>query len=316
MNVAQVAAPVIRKRKWPYPLIWALPVLTALGAGLYFRDYLANKGPEVVIEFTDAGGLRAGETKLLYRGAEVGRVTEIELSDNHRKALVHAEFTKNEDVFATKGASFWIVRPEVSESGLSGLGTLFSGPYISALPGKDDEVITEAVGLSKAPKAYEEGEHFVLTTPRMGHVQEGSGVYYKGIQVGDVQSIELSTLADHLDVHIVVHRKFAPLVKMNSRFWVTSGFDFQAGLFSGAHLKLDSMKTLVGGGVGFATPDKDMGPDAKPGTHFALEDDPKKEWDLWSPKIAIGPHASSSESQNLKPVELPIVQREKGKKKN
>jgi paraquat-inducible protein B len=307
-----VAQPVIRQRKWPHNLIWIVPILTALGAGLYWRDYIANHGESIVVEFNDAAGLRAGETKVLYRGAEVGRVTSIELSDDRKKAEVHVQLDKREDVFATRGAVYWIVRPEVSESGLSGLGTLFSGPYIGALPGKEnEEVVEDFLGLERAPRAYEPGETFVLSTPVMGHVQDGSNVYYKGIAVGTVQEIELAPEADHLDVHIVVWTRYEHLVRANSKFWISSGFDVQAGLFSGVHLRLDSLKEVTAGGVAFASPEKEMQAQAKRGTHFALASDPQKEWLTWSPKISVNARASDTEK---KPVELPVRKMEKDKK--
>ena len=299
-----------RKRKWPYPLIWSIPVISAICAGLYLRDYLANHGPEIVIVFPDATGLRAGEAKMLYRGAEVGSVTAIELSDNHKKALVHVQLDKQDSIFATKGADFWIVRPEVSESGFSGLGTLFSGPYIAATPGKGEEDIETADGLAHAPRPYEAGEAFTLTARKMGHVQEGSAVTYKGVQVGSVQKFSLSNEADHLNVEILVWTRYAPLVRENSKFWISSGFDVEGGIFSGVHMKLDSLKTLTSGGVAFASPaDKDLKGPAKRGSTFAIEEDPKREWELWSPKIAIVPRAAAVPEKEP----LPGPKKEKGK---
>jgi paraquat-inducible protein B len=186
--MTEVAKPILRKRKWP-SLIWLIPASCAVIAGLYARDYFANHGPELTIDFADASGLRVGEGKVLYRGAEIGRVNGIELNDSHKRALVHVQFDKHEEIFASKGATFWIVRPEVSENGLSGLGTLFSGPYIAAVPGNGETSVEEIEGLTKPPRQTESGERFVLTARRMGHVQEGAVVSYKSIQVGAVEKV-------------------------------------------------------------------------------------------------------------------------------
>ena len=310
-----IAKPVVRKRKWPYPFIWILPAIVAIIAGLYIRDYLANHGPEIIVEFTDASGLRAGETKIMYRGAEVGRVTEITLTEDHKHALVHAQLDKREDIFASKGAVYWIVRPEVSQSGLSGLGTLFSGPYIAATPGKNDEEETKFEGVSHVPKPYEDGEKFILTTTRMGHVQDGSSVYYKGIEVGTVQDVELSPEADHLDIKILVWTHYARLVRTNSKFWIASGIDFKAGLFSGVQMRLDSLKAIASGGIAFATPDKDMKGPAPKGAHFNLEDEPKKEWDLWAPHIPVNGHVAQKTEKSNQPIALPLPKQEKESKK-
>jgi paraquat-inducible protein B len=237
-------------------------------------------------------------------------VTAIELTEDHKHAIVHAQLLKREDSFATKGATFWIVRPEVSEAGLSGLGTLFSGPYINSLPGKDEETLNVFTGMSKPPRPYEEGEHFILTTPKLGHVQDGSSVYYKGVPVGSVQEVELANEADHLDVHVVVWSRYAALVRENSKFWVVSGFDFKGGLFSGAELRLDSLKTVVSGGIAFGTPEKEVKAQAKTGFHFVLEDSPQKDWEAWSPRISISPKSGDTAS---KPIELPTRKLERKK---
>jgi paraquat-inducible protein B len=309
-NQTDIAKPIVRKKRWPYSLIWIFPVLAAIVAGLYFRDYIATKGETITIEFLDASGMMVKETKLKYRGAEIGRVTGIHLSEDHKHAVVTAELEKRDGIFASKGAVFWVVRPEVSETGLQGLGTILTGPYISAIPGEDKEDKTEFIGMNEAPRPYEAGEKFVLTTVKLGHVQDGSAVYYKNIPVGSVQEIQLAKDADHVDVHIVVWTRYAELVRQNSKFWVASGLDFKGGLFSGAELKLGSMRALISGGINFATPEKNTGAIAKNGTHFAIDEDPKKDWDKWSPHLKVSPRGSDSEQA---PAEMPGAHKEKEK---
>ncbi|RYZ71821.1 MAG: MCE family protein [Proteobacteria bacterium] len=288
-----------RKRKWPYPFIWAIPLISLIGAGLYFRDYLANHGPEITLIFPDASGLRVGESRMLYRGADVGTVNSISLSPDHKKALVKIQLVKSNAVFASEGAKFWIVRPEISENGLSGLGTLFSGPYIAATPGSGEGEVLEIEGLASAPKPAESGIHYTLTARTMGHVSEGSAVSYKGIPVGSVQKVSLSDRADRLNITILVWTRYAPLVRQNTKFWIATGFDVEAGLFSGFHMKLDSLKTLAGGGIAFATPEEDMGGRVKQNAVFPIEEEPDREWPLWSPKISIAPKPVKASKETL-----------------
>lgn len=128
----------------------------------------------------------------------------------------------------------------------------------------------------------------------MGHVQEGSPVSYKGIQVGSVQRVALASESDHLNIETLVWTRYAPLVRQNSKFWISSGFSVDGGILSGIQLKLESFKTLTSGGITFASPEKDMRGPAKQGASFPIEDEPKKEWDLWSPKISITPHSGDT----------------------
>jgi hypothetical protein len=79
--------------------------------------------------------------------------------------------------------------------------------------------------------------------------------------------------------------------------------DVKGGLFTGVQLRLDSLRSLLAGGISFATPEK-MGEAAGDGAEFALFDEPKKEWLEWSPKIAL-PGEDSSGEQKLAPLPTP-----------
>jgi paraquat-inducible protein B len=287
MSPSEPAKASISRHRWPYALIWILPVLIAVLTFLYLRDYLAQHGPKIVIKFADASDIVPGQTHLLYRGSDIGRVVSVTLSEDRRHSLVTAELQKREDIFATKGASFWIVRPEFSQMNFSGLDTLMTGAYIHASPGKGDEDVEEFEGLTHQPLPYEEGSRFVLTTSRLGHIQEGSPLLYKGIQVGSVRQHDLADDASSVEIQAVIWTRYAHLLRENSKFWVSGGFEFSGGIFSGVHLSLESLQSLASGAISFASPEKDLKPAAKPGAHFALEDHAQKEWEKWSPRIPV-----------------------------
>lgn len=288
--------PTVKKNPW-IALVWALPLLVAVGVGYYLVDFMQRRGSEITIEFNDAMGLTVGETKLLYRGAEVGRVSGIELSDDRKHALVKARLLGNSDAFSSAGATFWVVRPEISQGVFRGFDTLLTGPYIQAVPGKGERAKDAFRGLSREPSRNEEGRRYVLFTKKLGHVQEGSAVTYKGIIVGEVDGIELARDATHVDVKIRVWKRYEPLVRENSKFWVNSGFDFKGGLFSGVEVQLDSLRTIASGGIAFATPPKDSGGEAKNGRRFAMESEMKKEWEEWSPSLPVKPQEGDAEKK-------------------
>ena len=57
----------------------------------------------------------------------------------------------------------------------------------------------------------------------------------------------------------------------------------------GAEVNVESLKSLVSGGINFATPDEAKGGEpVKDGTLFRLYDEPKKEWLEWAPAISVG----------------------------
>ena len=113
-----------------------------------------------------------------------------------------------------------------------------------------------------------------------------------------VREVRLSDQANGIDVHVDVWKRYAPLVRGGSKFWVVSGFEAQGGIFSGVHLKLESVRRVISGGVAFATPEKDLGPPAKDGASFVLADEPSKDWLAWAPKIPIAPVRAKPEKQS------------------
>src|SRR5690606_22071677 len=110
--------------------IWVVPVVAALvGLSLVMRAWLF-KGPEITISFQTAEGLEVGKTQVRYKDVVIGTVKSIQFNENRSKVLVKADLTKDGEGLAHEGSRFWVVRPRLGISGVSGLGTLLSGAYI------------------------------------------------------------------------------------------------------------------------------------------------------------------------------------------
>ena len=102
----------IRRRRL-FRLVWVVPAL-ALAVAIYLVWlHMRTIGPEIRIRFADASGVRIGQTPINYRGVQIGEVTGIELSDDHRQAVVKARLHRSARPLASEGAQFWIVRPQL-----------------------------------------------------------------------------------------------------------------------------------------------------------------------------------------------------------
>ena len=290
---------IIKKMRWPAPLIWLIPVLAAIAAGIYFYQESKNHGPQITVHFSDGKGLRVNETPLEHLGVPLGQVTGIELSNDQRQVLVHIQLLKSNEMYAKKGARFWVVRPEISAEAISGLNTFVSGPYIESLPGNCEDA-TDFAGLDRAPIGSDDGLTIILHTTRMEHLQIDSPVYFRGIQVGAIKNIQLSQDATQVDISAFIRRRYSVLVKTTSQFWIESGADVKGGLLSGVQVKVDSLRSLITGDVAFATPLDPKGEPAQNGTEFFLHDESKKDWLSWSPQIEIGPEDSNESKEQTR----------------
>ena len=275
------------RRRRVLRLVWIVPAMAIAVAAYLLWQRLQEYGPEIRVTFTDGGGLRIGQTALRYRGVQVGEVIGVGLSQDEKRAVVRIRLTRSGAGLAREGSRFWIVRPRVGLGQVTGLTTVLSGPEINVIPGKPGEPAQyEFTGLENPPSSVEGGLQIVLRGehPKM---RADAPVYYRGVEVGAVQKIDLAPNALSADVHVVIYARFAPLVREGSAFWDVSGVNVKGGILKGLEVELESLRSFLSGGIEFASPPGT--PRAKPGTVFFLYGEPKKEWLGWAPKIPIAP---------------------------
>lgn len=278
----------VRRRRWGFSLVWIVPLVAAIVAGSLVYQRTQELGPTILIKFRDASGVKPDQTEIRYRGVPVGHVTIAELSPDQGHVVVTAQLRRSAAPLARDGSLFWIVRPEVGFGTVRGLSTVLTGSYIQALPGKGDKARKDFVGLESAsPSMGQAGLHITLSATQLGSVRQGSPLFYRGIEVGSVTATDLSRDATAAQARVFVPQRYARLVRIGSRFWIVGGVDVDFGLFRGLQVNVDSLRSLVTGGIAFATPEDADAPPARETTVFLLHDKPQKEWLDWRLKVAL-----------------------------
>ncbi len=248
--------PVIEPRsRWIPSLVWVIPLIAALiGVALVVKS-VAGRGPTITISFVSAEGLEPGKTKLKYKEVDVGTVKDITLSKDHTRVLVDVQLTKTAEDFAVKDTRFWVVRPRVAASGVTGLGTLLSGAYIGVDAGKSTEEETHFVGLETPPAVTgdQKGRQFTLRGESLGSIDIGSPIYYRRVQVGQVAGFSLDKDGTGVTMQVFVNAPYDQYIGTNSRWWHASGVDLRLDA-SGFKLNTQSLATVVLGGIAFQTP--------------------------------------------------------------
>jgi paraquat-inducible protein B len=279
---------VVKSRR-NFPVVWVVPLVAALVAGYLVYERVQRTGPRITIRFKDGTGLRPGQSPIKYRGVTVGEVRSISLSEGLQTVSVEAHLDRSAAALAKEGSVFWIVRPEVGVANITGLGTIITGPYIEVLPGTGEKKKAFEGAASSPTKNEEKGLRIVLIAVHRGSLRPGSPVYYRGIEVGVVQDHQLSADARMVELGVFIQQRYAALVRKESKFWNVSGVNVDFSLFKGAQVNVESLKSVVSGGLTFATPDESKGGEAaKDGAIYRLYEEPKKEWLEWAPAISIG----------------------------
>jgi len=255
------------------------------------RDLATQRGTEITIKVDRADGLHPG-TAIRFKGLDVGKVEDVDLTSDLQAVVLTARITEVPDKIARVGTEFWVVKPEVGLIKTSNLETLVTGQYLEVLPAsKSTGPQKSFVALKDPPNASarDEGLSVVLSAPRRGSIKPGVPVTYREVTVGKVMGYELGQTADRVLIHILIEPRYASLVRGGSRFWNSSGFGVDFGLFRGATVRTESLETLIDGGIAFATPDGErMGAQARPEQTFPLFDKAEDEWLQWAPKISLG----------------------------
>jgi paraquat-inducible protein B len=276
------------RRRRVLRLVWIVPAMALAVAAYLVFHRMQEYGPEITVSFADGGSLRVGQTPLRYRGVQIGEVSGIALSKDEKRALVRIRLTRSGAGIAREGSEFWIVKPRVGFGQVSGLTTVLSGPEIGVIPGKPDaSPEREFTGLDNPPSTVIEGGLKIVLRGAHPKMRADAPVYYRGVEVGVVQSIDLAPNALSADVHVVIYPRFAPLVREGSSFWDVSGLNVKGGLLKGLDVEFESLRAFLSGGIEFATPPGTKR--AKPGTVFFLYGEPKQEWLGWAPKIPLAP---------------------------
>ncbi|EEP98339.1 hypothetical protein yruck0001_12110 [Yersinia ruckeri ATCC 29473] len=230
-----------------------------------------DRGAEVTIDFQSAAGIVAGRTPIRYQGVEVGTVQSISLSKDLRSIVVTASIKSDLEDSLREGTQFWLVTPKASLAGVSGLDALVGGNYIGMMPGTGPSQ-THFTALDTQPKfRLNTGELMIhLNAKDLGSLNTGSLVYYRKIPVGKVYDYNIAADNNGVTVDVLIDRRFAHLVKNETRFWNVSGFKGDFSL-SGASVQMESLAALVNGAIAFDSPEKS--PNAKTDQQFQLYPD-------------------------------------------
>ncbi len=242
----------------------------------------------ISIKFMDSSGLKSG-MKIRYHGISIGEVEEISLSAEMDAVICRTLVNKTALKLFNSGTKVWLVKPEISLNGVKNLDTMLSGSYITLHPGSGIPK-HHFTALQQAPitTLNATGLNIILEADRLGSLKEGSPVYYRQIEIGNVIGSQLAPTSQQVWIHINIKPPYDRLVHSNSKFWNSSGIRVKAGLFSGVKIDTESVEALVAGGISLATPNSDeMGLKALSGQHFSLYDEADEEWLKWQPVIAL-----------------------------
>ncbi|MGI9274839.1 MAG: MlaD family protein [Endozoicomonas sp.] len=255
--------------------IWLLPLAALVTVVWMGWKTLQEEGVLVHVRFDSGQGIKVGKTEVRHNGLAVGKVRAMTMTEDLEGINVEIEMDRRMEPYLTESSRFWLVRPQVTVAGISGLDTLVSGNFIAFRPSEKGSKRKTFIAL-KSPPSLGEGEAgltLFLRAEELSSIQLGSPVYYRRLKVGEVSGYNLSDDDRSVDVEVFIKPEFSHLVRRNSRFWNAGGVDV-SGSLTNLKVRTQSLVSMVQGGVSFYTPDwEEPEPLAGDGNRFQLHRD-------------------------------------------
>ena len=254
------------------PLVWIVPILTAMIAGWLAWDTFSKRGPTITVTFNTAVGLTAGQSQLKYRNVVMGTVKTITIAPDLSNVLVTIETVKEAETLLADKTIFWVVKPQLFAGTVSGLETILSGSYIGMRPSTGPGLAKrDFVGQEDPPilQASVKGTTFRLDTSRLGSISLGAPIFFRDIEVGTVMGWDLHDLASRVAIHVFVRAPFDRYVRDDSNFWNASGLSVSLGT-NGINIQMESLRAILLGGIAFDTSHESTAPISQADHRFKL----------------------------------------------
>ncbi len=255
--------PIATRRRARFSVIWIIPVIALVVAIFLGYRTISSRGNLITISFQSADGLTAGQTQVKHKNVALGTVENIRLTHDLREVLVNVRMTRAADRVLTDKTRFWVVRPRLSGSNISGLETLVSGAYIAVDPSPDGNPTRQFDGLESPPgvRSDEPGRTYTLMTGNVRSIGEGSPLFFRGITVGEVLGYKIPPSGrGPIPVQVFVREPYDHFVRVDTRFWNDSGIEASFG-GGGLKVQIESLQALLSGGVGFGISEDRRGVD-------------------------------------------------------
>ncbi len=234
-------------------LVWLVPVLAlVVSLGIAWKSF-SDRGTLVTIILPNAAGVLPGETTVRYRDVIIGLVEDVRFSANLETVLISARIDKEVALTLAENAQFWVVSPQVTANGISGLSTVLSGVYIEgAWNAVEDSKIRVFTGLAAMPVVQpgREGTRVSLRSKDGSSLPAGGPIFFRGVEVGVLDVPRVSAGGEAAIIDAFIEAPFDQYITTATRFWDTSGFTVKLGP-TGLDLNVSSLGALLRGGVAF-----------------------------------------------------------------
>ena len=242
----------LERKAGRFSLIWVVPFIALIICGILLWNSKLNNGPTITITTNSAQGIEEGKTLVKMRSVNVGVVTDVAIASNYQNIVLTVQMDKGTDDMLRADTQFWVVKPRIENTGVSGLDTLLSGSYIELFMGSDSDYARSFTALDEPP-VRQSGEHGImlnLISDDSRKLGAGDVVTFRGFDVGAITEAYLDVETQLVKYGVFIREPYAQLITPNTTFWISSGVELNISS-SGLSFHSDSLDNLIVGGISF-----------------------------------------------------------------
>ncbi|MDE1336507.1 MlaD family protein [Vibrio aestuarianus] len=217
-----------------------------------YRDLkTAGRGIPVKITLPDQHNIGSTGAPIMYRGIEVGQVTDLQLSQGRKQVVASAAIQPAFSDMLNSGSRFVLEEAKVSLSGVENIGNLIKGNYLTLVPGEGSKARSfTAIRQFEFNQSQAQSIAIKLIADSSYGLDVGTQILYRGIAVGSVIGVVLEQ--DHVALNTLIDEQYSSLIRSQSRFYITGSATAEL-TESGLNVSIPPAKQLLTGSISFVS---------------------------------------------------------------
>ncbi|MCZ4294533.1 PqiB family protein [Vibrio sinaloensis] len=211
----------------------------------------AGRGIAIKIDLPDDNKINASGAPIMYRGIEIGQITDLELSHGRENIVASAAIQPAFSDMLTTGSRFILEEAKVSLSGVENIANIVKGNFLTVVPGDGERSRHfSAVRKDDFKRQQARSVSLQLVADNSFGLDQGANILYRGISVGSVTQVSL--VNDKVQLDALIDSDYAHLIKSQNRFFVTGSASAEL-TESGLNITVPPAKQLLTGSISFVS---------------------------------------------------------------
>jgi len=211
----------------------------------------AGRGVAIKIVLPDDNKIGVSGAPIMYRGLEIGQITNLQLDDEHEQIIASAAIQPVFSDMLNSGSHFVLEEAKIGLTGVENISNLFKGNYLTLIPGQGERSRRfTAMRKQEFSQAQTESVAVKLISDSSYGLTAGTEILYRGISVGTVTNVTLTP--SQVVFETLIDEEYVSFIGSDSRFYVTGTASAEL-TESGLNVSIPPAKQLLTGSISFVS---------------------------------------------------------------